>query len=312
MSTGRTFIPKEESGVSAERKIPGESTSAGMENSLSGNVYSLSRAVPLSGAEQIRLARRAHAGDERARRRLVQTNMRLVFSVAKKYRGEGIAFEDLVSEGVTGLLEGIRRFDPDAGYRLSTYATFWIRHAILDAWLWQDRTIRLSRGVHDDLHTLNRVSEELFAAHGREPTAKELARAGSFSLCRVEELLRVGRRTASLDAPAGRSSGGDEDGRKSSLGELQEDEELGGEPVAEALRGEREAALAAAIENLPEPERYILRARYGLDGTGAATLGELSNELGVSRSRIGQRQKSAEAILGRSLHAHRQMYGRAS
>lgn len=278
----------------------------------SSEVYGLSRAQPLSGAEQVRLVRRAHCGDERARRKLVETNMRLVFSVAKKYRGEGIAFEDLVSEGITGLLEAIRRFDPDSGYRLSTYATFWIRHAVLDAWLWQGRTIRLSRGVHDDLHVLGKVSEELFAFYGREPTAGELASAASFSVSRVEELLQTRRHISSLDAPAGGSSGAGEDGQRAALGELLSDEEQDGEPAAGALRGEREAALRAALDKLPEPERYIIKARYGLDETSAATLRELARELGVSCSRIGQRQKNAEAILRRRLRAYGQMYGRAS
>lgn len=278
----------------------------------SRKVYSLSRVGPLSGAEQIRLARCAQAGDERARRKLVETNMRLVFSVAKKYRGEGIPFEDLISEGVTGLLEGIRRFDPYAGYRLSTYATFWVRHAVLDAWLLHGRTIRLPRSIHEDLHTVSKVSEELLAVYGRDPTLEELARAGSFSVSRVQELLRARRYTASLDAPAGRYSGGDEDGERSALGELLADEELTGEPVSETLRAEREAALAAAIQDLPEPERYIISARYGLDGTQRATLVELAAEFGVSLSRIGQRQKSAEASLRRRLEAYRETYGKAS
>lgn len=277
----------------------------------SSQVYELSRAQPVSGAEQIRLARRAHSGDERARRRLVETNMRLVFSVARKYRGEGIAFEDLISEGVTGLLEGIRRFDPDAGYRLSTYATFWIRRAVLDAWLWHGRTIRMPRGVHDDLRTMSRVSEELLAVYGREPTPEELARAGALSVTRVQELLQARRYTASLDAPAGRYCGG-EDGERSVLGELLADEGLTGEPASRILRRECEEALEDALDKLCELDRYIISARYGLDGTDRATLKELAVELGVSPSRIGQRQKSAEASLRRHLQAHQRTYGRAA
>lgn len=277
----------------------------------SGKMYSLGRVGPLSGAEQIRLARRAHAGDARARRRLVETNMRLVFSVAKKYRGDGIAFEDLISEGVTGLLEGIRRFDPDAGYRLSTYATFWIRRVVLDAWLWHGRTIRMPRGVHDDLRTMSRVSEEILAVYGREPTPEELARAGALSVTRVQELLRARRYTASLDAPAGPYSGG-EDGQRSVLGELLADEGLTGEPASRILRREREEALEDALDKLCELDRYIISARYGLDGTDRATLKELAAQLGVSPSRIGQRQKSAEASLRRHLQAHQRTYGRAA
>lgn len=278
----------------------------------SGKVHDLARTAPLSGAQQIRLARRAHAGDERARSKLVRTNMRLVFSVANKYRGEGIAFEDLVSEGTAGLVEGIRRFDPDAGYRLSTYATFWIRRAVLEAWLWHGRTIRVPRGVHDDLHTLGRVREELLKAYGREPTPGELAEGGSFSNSRVEELIRASRLPASLDAPAGRSSRALEDGEKSALGELLADEALTGEAVAAVLRGEHEAALARAMEKLPEPDRYIINARYGLDGTPPATLKELGADLGISPEGVRQRQRAVEASLRRRLHAYGEPYGKAS
>lgn len=271
---------------------------------MESNVYSLSKASPLSGAEQIRLARRAHAGDERARRRLVETNMRLVFSIASKHRGEGIAFEDLISEGTIGLLEGIRRFDPQKGYKLSTYATFWIRHAVLDAWLWHGRTIRLPKGVHDDLHTLSRAREELLAVCGREPTPEELTRTSSLSLSRVAELLKARRHTLSLEVPAERSDSLSEGGERSALGALMADGELGDEPVDGLLREELEAALADALKNLPEIESYIISARYGMGGSQKATLKHLAAALGMSKEGVRQRQRSAEVRLEYLLRAH--------
>lgn len=199
--------------------VPGES----VPSRRSGHIVALAHLTskpPLAGQAQRSLARRAQTGEKRARDRLVETNMRLVVSIASKYRGEGMEFEDLVSEGVTGLLEGIRRFEPHKGYQLSTYVTFWIRRAILQAWAWQSRNLRLPRGVNDDLHKLARASEDLRDNLGRRPSTGQLARATGLSHARVEELLKARRHPVSLDAPAGGSGSEMEVGEKSTLVEL--------------------------------------------------------------------------------------------
>lgn len=242
--------------------------------------------------------------------------MRLVVSIAGKYRGEGMEFEELICEGVAGLLEGIRRFDPDKGYELSTYATWWVRRAILEAWAWQSRSLRLPKGVIDDLHLLQRQTEKLRATLGRWPTTEELARATELSHSRVEEVLKARRYTLSLNAPAGCPDAGDEPSGASALGEILPDEEQAAEPASEVLSEERHAALSAALAVLPEMDRYILSARYGLDGCERATLREVAIRVGISPEGVRQRQKSAEIRLRGKLKSYSpessEKYGRAS
>lgn len=234
--------------------------------------------------------------------------MRLVVSIAGKYRGEGMEFEDLICEGVAGLLEGIRRFDPDKGYELSTYATFWVRKAILGAWVWQSRSVRLPRGIIDDLYLLQRRTKELRATLGRWPTTGELARATELSHSRVEELIKARRYTLSLNAPAGGSQASEEPSNPSALGEILPDVEQEEEPSGHVLFHERHSALSAALAVLPEMDRYILSARYGLDGRERATLREVAARVGISTEGVRQRQKSAEARLKEKLQAYLKAY----
>lgn len=278
----------------------------------SAGSHRLTRRPPLSAAAQNRLVRRAHNGDLKAREELVRTNMRLVVSIASKHRGEGMELEDLISEGVTGLLEGIRPFDPDKGYALSTYATFWIRRATLEAWAWQGRTLRLPRGVNDDLHKLARTGEQCFQELGRQPCTGELAQAAGLERGRVEELLKVRRYTLSLEVPAGRSDSPSEQGERSALGELLAEGEQGDEPVDGIVRQESEEAVYEALKKLPEIESYIVSARYGLGGGKRATLRELAAVLGISPERVRQRQKSAEIKLRPVLRSYSESFGKAS
>ena len=244
----------------------------------------------LTHQEEIDLSNRAKAGDKSARARLIEKNLRLVVSVAKKYRGYGLPFEDLIQEGNIGLMKAVEKFDPDRGFRFSTYATWWIRQAVQRAVADKGRTIRVPVHMTEKIRKMARTYNELSAEREREPTDEEVAERLGWTIDEVRDVKDAMPDATSLNQPLS------SDSDSSELGELVEDERASDTPGT-VMRGMESAQLGEAIERLPERNRYVLLRRYGLDSQEPATLAQLSDELGVSRERIRQLQREAERML---------------
>jgi len=244
----------------------------------------------LTHAEEIELSNAAKAGDKRARQRLIEKNLRLVVSVAKKYRGYGLPFEDLIQEGNIGLMKAVEKYDPDRGFRFSTYATWWVRQAVQRAVADKGRTIRVPVHMTEKIRKMARTYNELSAEFEREPTDEEVAERLEWTVDEVRDVKDAMPDASSLNQPLS------SDSDSSELGELVEDERASDTPGV-VMREMETAQLGEAIERLPERNRYVLIRRYGLDEQESATLAQLSDELGVSRERIRQLQREAERML---------------
>ena len=237
----------------------------------------------LDAGEERDLSRRAHEGEESARKRLIESNLRLVISIAKKYRGRGVPFEDLIQEGNAGLIRAVEKFDPEMGNRFSTYATWWIRQAVTRAIADQARTVRLPAHVVDSLYRQRRAENALSIELGRDATEEELAERLGTRPEDARRLREVGQPISSINARIGGT--GDEDG--SEVGDLLPDERSGDDYVRVEV-GQWEQALVEAVRSLPEREAKVLKMRHGLDGKETRTLREVSEVLGISQERARQ------------------------
>ena len=237
----------------------------------------------LDAVEERELSRRTHEDDEEARKRLIESNLRLVISIAKKYRGRGVPFEDLIQEGNAGLIKAVERFDPSLGNRFSTYATWWIRQAVTRAVADHARTVRLPAHVVDSLFRLRRAENQLSIALGRDATEEELSARLEIKTGEVRRLREISQPIASINARIGAAA---EDG--SEMGDLLPDERIEDEYVRVEL-GQWEGTLHEAVRSLPEREARILEMRHGLDGSNKIrTLREVSEVLGISQERARQ------------------------
>src|SRR5215207_4131604 len=244
----------------------------------------------LTHQEEIDLSKRAKAGEKKARQRLIEKNLRLVVSVAKKYRGYGLPFEDLIQEGNIGLMKAVEKYDPDRGYRFATYATWWIRQAVGRAVAEKGRTIRVPVHMTEKIRKMARTYNELSAELEHHPTDEEVAERLEWSIGEVRDVKGAMPDAMSLNQPL--SSEAD----SSELGELVEDERANDTPGT-VMQEMESAQLGEAIQRLPERNRYVLVRRYGLDKREPATLANLSEELDISRERVRQIQLKAERIL---------------
>jgi RNA polymerase primary sigma factor len=254
---------------------------------LVGYLGRIGRGRLLTPEEELDLGHRAGAGDARARARLVERNLRLVVSVAKRYRGMGLPFEDLIQEGNIGLMKAAERFDPDLGNRFSTYAIWWIRQAIGRAIEDKGRAIRLPTHAQGKVRKAARTRNELSATLGREPAEEEVAERLGWTVGEVGAVSGLVVDVFSLDLPVG----AEDDSTK--LGEFIEDEQASEVPEA-VIRGMENTQLKESMGEMSARERHVLVRRYGLDEREPATLTELSDELGVSRERVRQLQRNAE------------------
>jgi RNA polymerase primary sigma factor len=244
----------------------------------------------LTHREEIELSRRVKSGDRKARQKLIEKNLRLVVSVAKKYRGYGLPFEDLIQEGNIGLLKAVERFDPDRGFRFSTYATWWIRQAVQRAVADKGRTIRVPVHMGERVRKMARIRNELAVELEREPTDEEVAGRLGWTAWETKEVSGVVPDASSLQLPVGANEGSAE------LGDFVEDEQVSDTPDL-VLSMMETSELREAVRRLPERAHYVLVRRYGLDDREPATLAELGDELGISRERVRQMQREAECIL---------------
>lgn len=246
----------------------------------------IGRVSLLTAEEEVALAKRIEQGDEEAKRRLAEANLRLVVSIAKRYVGRGMLFLDLIQEGNLGLIKAVEKFDYRKGYKFSTYATWWIRQAITRAIADQARTIRIPVHMVETINKLIRVSRQLLQQLGREPTADEIANAMGFDEEKVREIMKIAQEPVSLETPIGE----EED---SHLGDFIEDEDAVA-PAEAASYTLLKEQLEDVLGTLTEREQEVLRLRFGLDDGRARTLEEVGQIFGVTRERI--RQIEAKAL----------------
>ncbi|CAN5603520.1 RNA polymerase sigma factor RpoD [soil metagenome] len=245
----------------------------------------------LTKEDEIALAKRIERGDIVAKDRMVNSNLRLVVSIARRYQGQGLPLSDLVQEGMLGLIRATEKFDWRRGFKFSTYATLWIRQAIQRGLENSARVIRLPVHIAQRERRISRVTRELTTKLGRDPTYEEVADAAELLVEEVIDIRKAAQPVTSLDQPVG-------DDGDASLGDLMADEQL--EPEDEVVNRMREETVEKAISELPERERNVVRLRFGLDGEAPTTLRDAGRRLGITAERTRQIEEQALRNLAQS------------
>lgn len=264
-------------------------------DSLNAYIREIARFKPLTPDEEKELARRIRQGDQQALNRLVESNLRFVVSYAKRYRGLGLAFLDLIHEGNLGLIEAAKRFDPERNVKFISYAVWWVRQAIFHTLSEHARVFRLPQKMSGQVSRVESARNRLAGEHGRQPTTSELAQATELSEAEVENLLRMTGDDRSLSDSVGEEGGLE-------LGDTLEQDSVPGVEL-ELMRSSFARHVQNMVDGLDEKEREVLRMRFGLDGDEPRTLQEIGDALGVSRERIRQIESKAKEKLRRNREA---------
>jgi RNA polymerase primary sigma factor len=261
-------------------------------DSLSLFMNQLGRYPLLTAAEEVELAKKIERGDREAKERMINSNLRLVVHVARRYMGQGVALGDLIQDGVIGLNRAVEKFDWRKGFKFSTYSTWWIRQACQRSIANQSKTIRIPVHVDERRRKLARERQRFETAHGREPTLEELADAAGLDLLHAQEALEAVEANVSLNRPVGDDGDGE-------LADLLADRDSV-DPIEEADVSLRDHGVRKALQNLPERERRVIELRFGFDGE-SRSLEAIGKELGITRERVRQLEASAFAKLGDEL-----------
>ena len=287
---------EDEEDVDEEDLLNGDYTDDITDDSVRMYLREIGKIPLLSIDEENELAKKAMEGNQRAKDKMAEANMRLVVSIAKRYSGRGLELLDLIQEGNTGLLRAVDKFDPSKGFKFSTYATWWIRQAITRAIADQARTIRIPVHMVETINKLMRTQRRLTQELNREPTNKELAKEMDMDVEKIEYIQKIKQDITSLDAGVGRDG---EEGEESTLGDFIEDEDTASPEESATVQLLKEQ-VREILSTLSDRERKILEMRFGLNGTKSHTLEEVGIEFAVTRERI--RQIEAKALMKLKKH----------
>ena len=280
----------DEGGV-ARADVPAADPQGGHEDAVRTYLKSIGRVRLLTKDDEVRLAKRVEANDMVAKNALIEANLRLVVSIAKRYTGRGLTLLDLIQEGNLGLIRAVEKFDWRRGFKFSTYATWWIRQAITRALAYQSRTIRIPVHMVERMNKVARARRSLLQANGREPSPAEIATlVEDLDEKQIEDILKLGQEPVSLETPVGGEEG------DAQLGDFIEDT-LWQRPHETVATQIRDHDLAEALEGLPWRERRVLELRYGLAGDGPMTLEDIGSHVGVTRERVRQIESKTLAKL---------------
>ena len=261
--------------------LPAAAPEGGTEDAVRLYLQNIGRVALLTKDDEVRLAKRVEANDMVAKNALIEANLRLVVSVAKRYQGRGLTLLDLIQEGNMGLIRAVEKFDWRRGFKFSTYATWWIRQSMTRALADQSRTIRIPVHMVERMNKVSKARRELAQELERDPTPEEIGKRADMPAAKVEELLKLGQEPVSLEAPVG---AGDD---PASLGDFIEDA-IGDRPDAQVTKLMREAGVQDILDGLEERERRVIELRYGLDPEGPMTLEEIGTRVGLTRERVRQ------------------------
>jgi RNA polymerase primary sigma factor len=279
--------------------LPANEPEGGADDAVRAYLKRIGKVRLLTKEDEVRLAKRVEMNDMAAKNALIEANLRLVVSIAKRYTGRGLTLLDLIQEGNLGLIRAVEKFDWRRGFKFSTYATWWIRQGITRALADQSRTIRIPVHMVERMNRVGRVRRALIQRNGREPSPEEIAAEVEMPVGQVEEILELGREPVSLETPVGTGEGAD-----SRLADFIEDEQQDA-PLEVVSAGMRERDLETALRSLQWRERRVLELRYGLSSGEPMTLEAIGSEVGVTRERVRQIESRTLSKLKNSREAQR-------
>jgi RNA polymerase primary sigma factor len=278
--------------------LPAAEPEGGADDAVRNYLKTIGKVRLLTKEDEVRLAKRVEQNDMEAKNHLIEANLRLVVSIAKRYTGRGLTLLDLIQEGNLGLIRAVEKFDWRRGFKFSTYATWWIRQGITRALADQSRTIRIPVHMVERMNRVGRVRRALLQKNGREPSPEEIAREVEMSPGQVDEILDLGREPVSLETPVGPTEG------ESRLADFIEDA-ADTAPIEQVSADMRQRDLEAALRSLQWRERRVLELRYGLSSEEPMTLEAIGSEVGVTRERVRQIESKTLSKLKNSREAEK-------